>query len=83
MIGLAKAIWGFVTTPLGGTIAAALAGVLALGIYRADAVNDGWNAAMAKITGANAVSRDAADRAQMDVLTCMGRWNREAGRCEP
>jgi hypothetical protein len=80
-----KAALGFVTTPLGGTIAAALVAALALGAYRLDAVNDGWNKAIATITRANTAARDGADAAEANVEACRAPriWNREKQKCEP
>lgn len=65
---------------LGGAllIAAIIASIYAKGR------TDGKAHALAKIERANKKASDKADAAERDVLACpAGKWNREAGKCEP
>jgi hypothetical protein len=63
-----------------------LAGLLTAivgGVY-IKVTNDAADAERARIERANSASRDAADKAQLDVMACpAGKWNRERSRCEP
>lgn len=61
---------------------AALVIVAALVWYRFDAVQDGYNSAVGKITAANQIVRDAADKARLGPDQCQGTWNRDTGKCE-
>ena len=45
---------------------------------------DGRDGAVTKIEAANKASGSKADAAEREVLNCPpGKWNREAGKCEP
>ncbi|MGL5011808.1 MAG: hypothetical protein ACRC6I_18175 [Paracoccaceae bacterium] len=76
------AVLAFIITPVGRYVAIALAIVAALAWYRFDAVQDGYNSAVAKGNAAMLEWLGKADQAGQTAQTCRGSWNRDTGKCE-
>jgi hypothetical protein len=78
------AIIAFFLTPIGKYVGLALLVIVALGWYRFDAVQDGYNQATRAMNEQMLKWTGLADKARQKVTECPldKKWNRSTGKCE-